>query len=117
MPPEDRDIAYLWDLVQAAREILAFVEDKTFEDYSRDRMLQMATERGLQILGDAARRLSESFRAAHPDIPWSGIIGQRNVVVHDYADLDSTRIWRVLDKDLPELLPQIETLLPKPPQG
>ena len=46
MPPEDRDVAYLWDLIQTGRELLAFVEDKTFEDYCRDRMLQMATERG-----------------------------------------------------------------------
>lgn len=115
MPPEDRNTAYLWDLVQTSREILAFVEGKTFKDYAQDRMLQMATERGLQILGDAARRLSEDFRASHPDIPWSGIIGQRNVVVHDYADLDNVRIWRVLDQDLPKLLQQIERLLPETP--
>ncbi len=115
MRPEDRDAAHLWDIVQTAREILSFTRGENLGAYSEDRKLQMAVERGLQIIGDAARRLSEGFREAHPEIPWSGIIGQRNVLVHDYADIDLARVWEVVAGHLPELLRQMERLLPEEP--
>lgn len=71
MQPEERDTAYLWDMLQASRDILEFTRGASEDEYSSNKMLQMAVERGFQILGEAARRVTESFKAAHPEIPWS----------------------------------------------
>src|SRR5436305_82682 len=71
MQPEERDAAYLWDMLQASRDILEFTRGVSLSDFSSNKMLQMAVERGFQVLGEAARRVTESFKAAHPEIPWS----------------------------------------------
>ncbi|MDM7940169.1 MAG: DUF86 domain-containing protein, partial [Methanothrix sp.] len=81
----DRDAAYLWDMLDAARSILSFVESKSFEHYLQDRMLQLAVERALEIIGEAARNVSLEFQREHPEIPWIGIIGQRNLLAHEYG--------------------------------
>ncbi|MFY9820870.1 MAG: DUF86 domain-containing protein [Thermoanaerobaculia bacterium] len=111
MQPEERDLAYLWDMLQAARDILEFTRGISPGEYNSNKMLQMAVERGFQILGEAARRVTEPLRAAHPEIPWSSIVGHRNVIVHDYADLSPKRIWEVIEDDLPGLVPVLERLI------
>jgi uncharacterized protein with HEPN domain len=111
MQPEERDAAYLWDMLQASRDILEFARGVSQNEYGSNKMLRMAVERGFQILGEAARRVSESFKAAHPEIPWSSIVGHRNVIVHDYADLSPKRIWEVIEDDLPGLAQNLERLI------
>jgi|SRR3954462_8695587 len=111
MQPEERDAAYLWDMLQASRDILEFTRGVSQDEYSSNKMLQMAVERGFQILGEAARRVTESFKAAHPEIPWSPIVGHRNVIVHDYADLSPKRIWEVVEEDLPRLVQDLGRLI------
>ena len=70
MQPESKDAAHLWDMLDAARAIQEFVVSRSFEDYGSDRMLRGAVERHLEILGEAANRVSQGYRAAHPEIPW-----------------------------------------------
>jgi uncharacterized protein with HEPN domain len=111
MQPEERDAAYLWDMLEASRDILEFTRGVSLGDYSSNKMLQMAVERGFQVLGEAARRVTDSFKAAHPEIPWSSIVGHRNVIVHDYADLSPKRIWEVVADDLPGLVQSLERLI------
>ena len=95
MPPEGRDAAYLWDIVEAARTIRDFTNDVSLADCASDRKLQLATERAVEIVGEAARRLSESFRAEHPKVPWPQLIAQRNVLAHEYGEIKQERIWLV----------------------
>jgi uncharacterized protein with HEPN domain len=111
MRPEERDAAHLWDMLQASRDILEFTREASETEYGSNKMLQMAVERGFQILGEAARRVSEPFKIAHPEIPWSAIVGHRNVIVHDYADLSPKRIWEVIEDDLPGLAQDLERLV------
>ena len=111
MQPEERDAAYLWDMLQTSRDILEFTRGVSLGEYNSNKMLQMAVERGFQILGEAARRITGSFREAHPEIPWSSIVGHRNVIVHDYADLSPKRIWEVVEEDLPGLAQALEKLI------
>ncbi len=87
MQPEKRDMAYLWDMLDAARAIAEFVEGKTYHDYETNRMLRSAAERNVEIIGEAARRVSEETRAKHPEIPWRSIIGQRNILAHEYDEI------------------------------
>jgi len=102
-------------MLQASRDILEFTRGVSLIEYGSNKMLQMAVERGFQILGDAARRVTEPFKAAHPEIPWSSIVGHRNVIVHDYADLSLRRIWEVVEDDLPGLALILERLVPLEP--
>ena len=108
MPPEERDAAYLWDMLQTARDILEFTQGVTFAEYSSNKMMRMSVEHGFQIIGDAARRVSEGLKAEHPEIPWGSVVKHRNVIVHDYADLSLERIWEVVQKDLPALVRDLE---------
>ncbi len=97
--------------LQASQDILEFTRGVSLGDYNSNKMLRMAVERGFQVLGEAARRVTESFKAAHPEIPWSSIVGHRNVIVHDYADLSLKRIWEVVKDDLPELAQSLDRLI------
>lgn len=95
MQPEPKDAAYLWDMLDAARAIHEFVGASSFQDYQADRKLRGAIERHIEIIGEAANRVSPAFRAAHPEVPWQQIIGQRNVLIHEYGEIDDALIWRV----------------------
>jgi uncharacterized protein with HEPN domain len=111
MQPEDRDSAYLWDMWSAAGSILRFTAGVRFEDYVANELLRRATERSLQILGEAARRVSEELKSAHPEIPWRAIVAQRNVIVHDYVDLSDERVWEVVQRHLPPLMESLEKFI------
>ena len=70
MQHEQRDAAYLWDMLDAAQTIEQLSSDQDFTQYSNDRRTQLAVERSLEIIGEAAGRVSTSFRNANPEIPW-----------------------------------------------
>lgn len=67
--------------------------------------------RRLEIIGEAARRTSVDFRAAHPDLPWQSMIQMRNVMIHQYDDVDPTIVWDTVREDLPPLIAQLEKVL------
>ncbi|MFZ0961726.1 MAG: HepT-like ribonuclease domain-containing protein [Terriglobia bacterium] len=115
MQPEAKDAAYLWDMLDAARAIQNFVLSRSFEDYKSDRMLRGAVERHIEIIGEAANKLSRGFRAAHSEIPWQRIIAQRNVLAHEYGEVDDSLVWRVATSRISELIGQIEPLVPPLP--
>lgn len=111
MPPEARDRDHLEDMLRHAREALSFTAGKTYEDYLGSRLLQLAVERAIEILGEAARRVSPAFRETHPVIPWAKILSQRNVLAHEYGEVDPALIWGLLRKHLPELVESLEQIL------
>lgn len=112
MRPDERDPAYLWDMKEAARGVAENVKGLTFEQYEKDDNLRLAIERRIEIIGEAAGRVSESMKNAHPEIPWRKVIAQRNVLVHDYAEIDDMLVWRVAIEHIPELLEALEAMLP-----
>ena len=73
----------------------------------------MATERRIEIIGEAARRVSSSFREAHPEIPWREIVDQRNVLIHSYDEIEEERIWRLVTEEIPLLIEQLTGLIPE----
>jgi uncharacterized protein with HEPN domain len=82
MPLNWRDPANLYDMLKAAEMVQHHLKSKTFEDFLRDDLLQAAVERNIEIIGEAARRISGEFKQEHPEIPWRKIIAQRNVLIH-----------------------------------
>ena len=115
MPLDERDKAYLWDMLDAALAIQMFVAGKTYDDYLSNRMLRGAVERHVEIIGEAARRTSETTREACPAIPWRAIIGQRNVLAHEYDEIFDESVWAVATRRMPELIEAVRAVLPENP--
>jgi len=115
MQPEERDAAYLWDMLDAAIAVRDFVSARTYYDYQNDRMLRGAVERHIEIIGEAANHVSVDFKKVHPEIPWRSIIGQRHVLIHEYGEIKHERIWVVASERIPELITLLERVLPKIP--
>lgn len=107
-----RDEGYVLDMLEMARRALRHAEGVDRASFERDERLQDALIRVIQVLGEAARRVGPEFRAAHPEIPWTQIVGMRHKLVHDYFEVDSGEIWLVVREDLPALLPLLEALAP-----
>ncbi|MFH0963774.1 MAG: HepT-like ribonuclease domain-containing protein [Planctomycetota bacterium] len=116
MSLEERDAAYLWDIVQAAEKTARAVRGKSLRDYLADEDLRLIVERRLEIMGEAARRVSEGFRGEHGDIPWKSMIGQRNVMAHEYDEIDHERVWNVVMAGLPRLVRLLKPLVPPAPE-
>ena len=112
MRPEERDAAYLWDMRDAARTARDLVAGMNLQAFLEDRRTQLAVERALELVGEAARRVSAGLREAHPELPWRSIVGLRNVLVHDYGEIEPARVYAVVVRDIPPLLAALEPLLP-----
>ena len=113
MKPEDRDAGYLWDMLETAREARELMQDVTLESLLSDVRTQRALERTLEIIGEAAGRISEPMRTAHPEIPWITIIGQRNIIAHGYAVIDYGRLFATATNDIPSLILNLERVVEK----
>ena len=115
MRPDERDAAYLWDMLDAALAIKEFTAEMKYDQYIRDKRTGMAVERAVEIIGEAARNITEDFKQVHPEIPWAGIIGQRNILAHKYFALKHERIWIVVTEYIPALIDKLESLIPPLP--
>jgi uncharacterized protein with HEPN domain len=115
MQPPNPDAAFLWDMLRYAREVNDVVQGLSREAYLQDRVRQLAVERAVEVIGEAARQVSDAFQQAHPEIPWRPIIAQRHVLAHDYGRIDHERIWQVASVHVPALIAHLVPLIPPPP--
>jgi uncharacterized protein with HEPN domain len=106
-----RDPAYLFDILDSARLALAYVADKSREEFLQDVQLQDAVIRRLEIIGEAARRLTAATRASLPELPWRSMIGMRNVMIHQYDAVDLGRVWDTVTAALPDLIAVLEPVI------
>lgn len=90
-------------MLETARKALGKVERKSRADFDADENLRLALAHLIQIIGEAASRVSSAFRETHSEIPWSEVIGMRQKIVHDYLGLDYDIVWEVVTRDLPVL--------------
>jgi uncharacterized protein with HEPN domain len=93
-------------MIEAAERAVQFVTDRQRTELDEDHMLLFALVRAIEILGEAASRISTEVREAHPDVPWSAIIGMRNRLIHAYFDINTEIIWQTVTQEIPALLPQ-----------
>ncbi len=110
-----RDEATLLDIAKSARLVLAFIQNIAKDAFLDDSKTQSAVLHQLLVIGEAVKRLSQEFRAQHPDIPWSLIAGMRDHLIHAYDTVDLDEVWKTAASDMPDLLAKIEPLLPKEP--
>lgn len=111
MKSEERDAAYLWDMLRACREILEFTGDVDHAAFVNDRKLVLAVERCLEIVGEAAARISDSLRETHETIPWQKVRGMRNFLAHEYGRVDVDILYATAVEEIPELVCQVEMLM------
>jgi uncharacterized protein with HEPN domain len=120
MPPEARDAALLHDMLNAARRVTTYAAGRSRQDLDTDPMFADAVERRIEIIGEAARGLSEAFRASHPEVPWRPIMATRHILAHDYDEVNHDTVWRIIQDHIPPLIGQLVDLLaqfpPPPPQ-
>jgi uncharacterized protein with HEPN domain len=117
MGANSRDAGSLLDMVNAIHRIQEFTANLTQDKYLESALVQSAVERQLEILGEAARRLSKEFRQSHSEIEWRRIIGLRNILIHRYDEIRQQTIWQTVISELEPLLTQLESVLSSLPES
>jgi len=98
-------------MLDHAREAVEMVKGKTRADLDADRQLNLALVRLVEVIGEAAARIPDDFRARYPQVPWRQIVGMRHRMIHDYDVIDFDILWAVLRQDLPPLIEQLEAIV------
>lgn len=106
-----RDKGRLEHMLEAIDNVHEFTKDITFEGLASNKMLRHAVTHNIQIIGEAAYKLTSEFCASHTEVPWRDIIGLRHVLVHDYYRIDIPELWIIIREELPPLKKQIEALI------
>jgi len=107
MPHRDNQTSLRQMLVHA-REALTLAQGKTRQDLNEERVVVLALLQLLQIIGEAASRVSVDYCAAHPEVPWAQIVALRNRLIHGYDVIDLDIVWSVVSGDIPKLIAQLE---------
>jgi uncharacterized protein with HEPN domain len=98
-------------MLDAAREAAEIAKGHSARDLSGDRLRSLALVKCIEIIGEAASRVSPDARAARPEIPWTDIIGMRNRLIHAYFEIDFDRVSDTVSTDLPPLIFALESIL------
>lgn len=98
-------------MLDYARKAQAMAAGRRREDLDRDDMLQLALTRAVEVIGEAAGRVSEVTRNRHAEIPWRNIVGMRNRLIHGYDAVDLNLLWDTVTVDLPPLIEALERVL------
>ena len=106
------DLTRLRHMLDAAREAVSFVQGRSRDDLHRDRMLLLSLVKELEIVGEAAGRISPEGKAATPGIPWDKVTAMRNRLTHGYFDWSLEIIWATVTTNLPDLIRELERVLP-----
>jgi len=102
---------YLMDMLESIRRIEVYTEDIGYEEFLRNNMIKDAVVRNIEVIGEAARNIPKEIQAKYNHIPWAEIIATRNVIAHDYFEIDYKIVWNIICKHLPTLKKELELIL------
>ena len=102
-----KDKSYLWDISEACKDILHFIDGVSYHNFSSTKMIRYAVERQILVIGEAANHLSDDFKKFEDKVPWTKIIGMRNIIAHEYGEILEERIWIIAKDHIEELLDNV----------
>jgi uncharacterized protein with HEPN domain len=109
---QHEDKARVGHMLNAARNVARWIAGKSYEDFLQSELLQAGVAYEVQIVGEAAWRLTEESKAMIADVPWSKVAGMRHRLVHDYYRIDPRLVWDVATIHLPDLTRKLEPFEP-----
>ena len=102
------------DMLDHAREAVEMASGRTLDELASTRMLNLAMTRLVEVIGEAASRVPDDFRARYEEVPWRMIADSRNRLIHGYSTIDLRVLWDIVQDDLPPLIGQLEAVIAKP---
>jgi len=105
------DAIRLRHMLDSAREAQEFLSNRVRDDLNRDRMLLLSLVKSIEILGEAASRVSPEARAECPNVPWTDIVAMRNRLIHAYFDINRDIVWHTVTEELPPLIAELEKVI------
>jgi len=105
------DLIRMRHMLDSAKEALSFAKNKSRRDLDSDRMLVLSIVKSIEIVGEAASKVTQETREMYSELPWANIIGMRNRLIHVYFDIDLDRVWDTVTDDLPPLIASLEKII------
>jgi uncharacterized protein with HEPN domain len=105
------DQVYLKHMLDHAREAVDILAGKSRDDLARDRILELALTRLIEIIREAATNVSSEMKSSNSYIPWPEIVGMRNRLIHGYDTVDLKVLWDTISEDLPPLIADLEKII------
>lgn len=105
------DNIYIDHIFHSIDRIKSYLKDKDYQSFSQDFLTQDAVVRQLEIIGEATKRISREFRDNYPQVPWSDMAGMRDILIHDYIDVDTDIVWKTASESIPELEGLLRSLI------
>jgi len=107
----DSDRNRIQHMLEAGLQAISFMQDRNREHLDTDTQLRFALLRAIEVLGEAASRVSPELRETKPEIPWQQIVSTRNRLIHAYFDIDTDIVWTTVTESIPNLVPMLESIL------
>jgi uncharacterized protein with HEPN domain len=105
------NLIYIKDIMENMENVEKFSENINYEEFIKDKKINYAVVRCIEIIGEAAKQVSEEIRSKYPHVPWKEMAGMRDKVIHFYFGVNLEKVWLVVTRDIPKLKPEIQKIL------
>ena len=106
-----RDISYFSDILDSSKLAVGYLANISYNEFKKNTAIQDAVIRRIEIIGEAANRISNTSRKRYDHLPWTEMKGMRNLLIHEYDEIDLKEVWNTVKNDLPSLIIEIEKIL------
>lgn len=106
-----RDISYFSDILSSSKLAVDYLDKISFDEFIQNTAIQDAVIRRIEIIGEAANRISEQSKKKYDHLPWIEMKGMRNLLIHEYDEIDLKEVWNTVKKDLPALIIEMEKIV------